>query len=732
MTSAFTNTQKMSVARGNRAGPSNGASDEHSESGLRQPATSRYFVQPDSANPSRPRKRLSDNLERPEATTGPSLGGIDAEKGVTVTVGDHGRAKDGSSTDRGTVPRTISLPSDRASSKDRSSKISGSKRITRFTSKAGAHIDDDSDDDIDVGPHDRPAQLGQLGPPWKKPLVYPSTGKKRATVDFNDLGRLDDDEFLNDNLVGFFLRYLEHYLEQNKPDLAKRIYFFNSYFFERLTNSQKGKRGINHDAVQKWTKTVDIFTRDFVVVPVNENLHWYIAIICNLSNIPRKLADDEDEDEDEDEVENIAGNMSGQVSSSPLPKLVSDIPNGIDQHLSRRNTGTSHSFAELSISSDAEKTMSNMPLFAKRSFTEKGVTHLKMASARRKSVRHSLAKYDPSKPAIITFDSLGLSRTATRTALRQYIVEEGKTKRSLEIDGEQIKGMTAKGIPTQKNYSDCGLFLCAYMEKFVQDPYRFVREVLQREMVKEEDWNMLDSRELRGRLREMIMELHREQQREPTKSPIPDVGRILLRKAKVAMPAAELKDSLEILEDQPKPRKYERDFSPHDLESSSTKDGTELVLVASNGGASISISHSSPCENATQPHERTTSSPEDSVRPAAGAILADNDNTKPSPRRARSRHDDSSPTLVTSNVHGTTSRKVRSPDRDQRSESVSTDFLQTRSWEGVDQKDVTRASVIKTTTPDSWPGMRNGEVPETQDGAQEDVDDSEQEIIGGI
>ena len=40
-----------------------------------------------------------------------------------------------------------------------------------------------------------------------RPLVYPATGKDRATVDFGDLERLDEDEWLNDNLIMFYLKY---------------------------------------------------------------------------------------------------------------------------------------------------------------------------------------------------------------------------------------------------------------------------------------------------------------------------------------------------------------------------------------------------------------------------------------------------------------------------------------------------------------------------------------------
>ena len=35
-----------------------------------------------------------------------------------------------------------------------------------------------------------------------------------------------------------------------------------------------------HDRVKRWTRKVNIFEKDFIVIPINENYHWYLAIIC--------------------------------------------------------------------------------------------------------------------------------------------------------------------------------------------------------------------------------------------------------------------------------------------------------------------------------------------------------------------------------------------------------------------------------------------------------------------
>lgn len=43
---------------------------------------------------------------------------------------------------------------------------------------------------------------------WKSSLLFPFEGPKRANVDYVDLDRLNDEEFLNDNIMNFYLRFV--------------------------------------------------------------------------------------------------------------------------------------------------------------------------------------------------------------------------------------------------------------------------------------------------------------------------------------------------------------------------------------------------------------------------------------------------------------------------------------------------------------------------------------------
>ena len=66
--------------------------------------------------------------------------------------------------------------------------------------------------------------------------------------------------------------------------------------------------------------------------------------------------------------------------------------------------------------------------------------------------------------------------------LKQYVVHEGRDKRGLEFEYTALKGLTARGLPQQTNFCDCGVYLIGYMEAFTRDPAEFVRKVMSREL----------------------------------------------------------------------------------------------------------------------------------------------------------------------------------------------------------------------------------------------------------
>ncbi|KAF2230383.1 hypothetical protein EV356DRAFT_473620, partial [Viridothelium virens] len=274
-----------------------------------------------------------------------------------------------------TQPRIVndSLDSQRAIPFQGRERREGLRNSTRQTAP-GKYSTLDSLDEISES--ERFSRKYGLGEVWDQSVIYPEIGAKRSTVDFLDLKRLDEGEFLNDNLIAFYLRYCEEAFQAKQVSEKPKVYFFSNFFFSALSTSDKGTKGFNYKAVQRWTSKVDIFDFDYIIVPINEDLHWYVAIICNLPNLGRKLVRTDSEEAKERNSDNtILG-----------PKL-----------------------------------------------------------------------------------------------LKEYLIAEGKSRRSMDISSKDIQGINAKHIPTQDNYCDCGLYLLGYVSRFLEEPQDFVRKIVSRQ-----------------------------------------------------------------------------------------------------------------------------------------------------------------------------------------------------------------------------------------------------------
>eukprot|EP01133_Synstelium_polycarpum_P005694 gene5694-6578_t len=65
----------------------------------------------------------------------------------------------------------------------------------------------------------------------------------------------------------------DHYVEDQDRE---RFYFFNTFFYNSLTKKSSDEA---YKKIAKWTRDVDIFSKDFLFIPINENFHWTLCII---------------------------------------------------------------------------------------------------------------------------------------------------------------------------------------------------------------------------------------------------------------------------------------------------------------------------------------------------------------------------------------------------------------------------------------------------------------------
>lgn len=91
-----------------------------------------------------------------------------------------------------------------------------------------------------------------------------------------DLYTLTANRWINDQIIEVYFAMIAKrstfQLSVSKP--FPRIYSMSTYFFYNLT-----KRGKGYSAVRKWTKNVDIFSYDLLLIPIHMNRHWSLATI---------------------------------------------------------------------------------------------------------------------------------------------------------------------------------------------------------------------------------------------------------------------------------------------------------------------------------------------------------------------------------------------------------------------------------------------------------------------
>lgn len=111
-------------------------------------------------------------------------------------------------------------------------------------------------------------------------ITYPPRGTGAITITLQDYECLASNRYINDKIVEFYCQYLLN--ERLTAEQITATHIFSSFFFERLTTVPVWEMTaqINYDSVETWTKNVDLFEKEFIIVPINDGSHWFVAIIC--------------------------------------------------------------------------------------------------------------------------------------------------------------------------------------------------------------------------------------------------------------------------------------------------------------------------------------------------------------------------------------------------------------------------------------------------------------------
>uniref|UniRef100_A0A3B4WLN0 SUMO specific peptidase 1 n=1 Tax=Seriola lalandi dorsalis TaxID=1841481 RepID=A0A3B4WLN0_SERLL len=84
-----------------------------------------------------------------------------------------------------------------------------------------------------------------------------------------DLHTLSNLNWLNDEVINFYMNLL---VERSKDPSLPSVNTFNTFFYPKLRSS-------GYSAVRRWTKKMDIFSKDILLVPVHLDVHWCLSVV---------------------------------------------------------------------------------------------------------------------------------------------------------------------------------------------------------------------------------------------------------------------------------------------------------------------------------------------------------------------------------------------------------------------------------------------------------------------
>lgn len=108
-------------------------------------------------------------------------------------------------------------------------------------------------------------------------FVYPLRNTDNVVLRQKDVDLLDPEKgrFLNDSIIDFYFAYL-------RERYSRRFGYFTCFFLRKVANSR------DLDDIRGWV-SFNIFDKDYLLFPVNEDSHWYLIVVAKPIAMNRKI-----------------------------------------------------------------------------------------------------------------------------------------------------------------------------------------------------------------------------------------------------------------------------------------------------------------------------------------------------------------------------------------------------------------------------------------------------------
>lgn len=249
--------------------------------------------------------------------------------------------------------------------------------------------------------------------PFAPPLEFKFLDGKPFTIAYNDFKTLYNNDWVNDNIIDFFIRYeIDRVVEKGLLKMSD-IYTFNTFFYLKLI-TKKSPNDLEeidyYGNIKRWLTKVDLFSYSNVIVPINEKSHWYACIIVGLPEFLQKVRSQQSAEE-EISVQDEPKNDKGEESDSSMDKVLID-----SENLDKKPKGL---------------------------------------------------KY-PGKINIFVFDSLSQKHGGLLKPFKRFLIDYCKERYNLSIDTKDIVFRQTR-VLKQNNFNDCGIHVIYNIRKFLNN-----------------------------------------------------------------------------------------------------------------------------------------------------------------------------------------------------------------------------------------------------------------------
>lgn len=273
-----------------------------------------------------------------------------------------------------------------------------------------------------------------------------------AETPYSSLVRLRPSFHLNDGVVDIYLQYLF----KSRFPWSKSVHVFSSYFYKCMWEAPRHIKGDPRsfserafERIKSWTKRVDVFAKDFLIIPISDRNHWSLAIVCNPGLILTQNS----------EIQAVGRREVRAARQRARAKA--NVPRRKRKRSGRIRSSVVHR-EERICGDDESNDFEELPCPINDAAAR--IASDAATSANRAAALVSRA------PFIVCLDSLRVHRTGTVcTRIRKYLSWEWKHRfeqcENVRFDADAVPSVVPNA-PRQVNDCDCGVFLLHYAEKF--------------------------------------------------------------------------------------------------------------------------------------------------------------------------------------------------------------------------------------------------------------------------